>query len=588
LSHPLSSIDLDFTVTFSILFDSLQRLVYPTTIISSKRSHLVKTAYTMHRTAAYFINASRHQAGQCETPPPPPTGDSPRSTLGDESLCSESVSFFLEQPKVPNNESPRLIRPIKTYPLTPGSPRTFEHADYPSPHHHEYHHSPVMTDGYYMRSDQYPDYHDHWSPTRHDSVPWNGHDYQPFYPSSASAHESLVDGESPVDPSGFDGPVPSREDYHHYHRQQQQLHQLHRRPERFYDPMPWKQPRMNDDWHYSVYSDELDDDAGLDFSRPSCVDVKLVMIEEEDVHRRSYHSGTPRRMLKANLNGVLQKARVRELPSNYASIFRSKEDSKASPRQDEDRKESCGDDRAANETIVSSESTSRSSAVRRGHERSDQDDRRYCLSPITTIDPDEATTTELLQPGNEGSDGPDKTEKFDVEGTLFACVDNFFGLVEQFTNCNSPGGNTTLFDDEDDALLRDCIKAVLNSSESRTNSNSCMKKAADDLNEDRCLKNQGNVDYLKIMTSLKDNVQLCPGWTPNERELRPVAPVANVSSRRLVADSSMRAPHSGEKIGFKQLENASCANVVELDDEDDSFLNSAGSVSMFIQAASSE
>jgi hypothetical protein len=116
-------------------------------------------------------------------------------------------------------------------PCTHSSPRTHVRVDY-----HEYHHSPVMADGNFMRSNQYPDYCDHWSPSRHNSVPWNSHDYQPFYPSSA------WDRDFPVDPTKFDGLVHTREDYHCYHIQQHQRHEFHRRTEPFYDPTPWKQP----------------------------------------------------------------------------------------------------------------------------------------------------------------------------------------------------------------------------------------------------------------------------------------------------------------------------------------------------------
>jgi hypothetical protein len=546
----------------------------------------------MNRAAAYFISDTRHEAGQCETPPPPPTNNSPRSaqdypstpTMSDESLCSESVSFFLEQSKVPNNESSRLIRPIKTYPCTRGSPRSVDY--------HEYHHSPVMADGNFMRSNQYPDYYDHWSPSRHNSVPWSSHDYQPFYPSSAWARDFPVD-------TKFDGLAHTREDYHRYHLRQHQRHELHRRPEHFYDPTPWKQPRMNEHWHYSAYSSELDDDAGLDFNRPSCAGVTLVMIEEEDLQRRSHCSGAPRRMLKANRTGLLYEAGVPELPSNYASIFRRKPDSAADRRWDEDRKALY-----ANETIVSSESTSPSNALRRDHEPSDQDqdDLRYCLSPATTMDPDDATTTELLRAANEGSDPtvilvePDNTKTFVAGGTLFARVDNFFKLVDQFTNCNSPDGNTALLDD--DVLLTDCLNSEVNVPTAMTaQSDSCLKNDADDSNEDTGLKNQESVDYLKIMKSLKENVQLCPGWTSSERKLPPAAPVTPVSSRCLAADctrvgettgnTSLREPHNGEKSGSERLECEPFPNLVELDD-DDSFLNSAGCVSMFIQAASNE
>jgi hypothetical protein len=297
---------------------------------------------------------------------------------------------------------------------------------------------------------------------------------------------------------------------------------------------------------------------------------------------------------------------IRELHVGcYASIFRRKTDSAADRRRDEDLKALYGDDGAANETIVSSESTSPSNALRRDHKPSDQDDLRYCLSPATTIDPDDATTTELLRAVNEGSDPtpilvdePDNTKTFVAEGTLFARVDNFFKLVDQFTNCNSPDGNTALLDDEDDVLLTDCLNSEVNVPTDETvQSDSCLKNDADDSNEDKGLKEQESVDYLKIMKSLKENVQLCPGWTSSERKLPPAAPVTPVSSRRLAAgctragettgNTSLREPHSGEKSGSEQLECEPFPNLVELDD-DDSFLNSAGCVSMFIQAASNE
>jgi hypothetical protein len=467
-----------------------------------------------------------------------------------------------------------------------------------------------MADGYFMRSDEHPEYYDHWSAVPRDSMPRNCDDYQPLYPSSPSPHEF------PVGSAEFDGPAPSREDYHRYHLEQQQRYQVHRRPEYGYDPTPWKQPRMNDSWHHSVYSGEMDDDAGLDFSRPSCADVKLVMVEEDDLPRRSHYSGAPRRMLKANRNGLLYKARVRELQSNCSSIFRSKAESEASAgsrggrRQDKIRKMPYGEELVADETIDSSESTS--TAVRPGHEHpdQDQDDRSYCLSPISTIDPDYDATTELLEADNECSEPPsvhvetDKTKKNDgAEGSLFACVDNFFKLVDQFTSCNSPADNAALFDDEDDALLRDCLNAELNAPFAATppKSDACVEKAADDSKEGTGSKNQENVDYLKLMSSLKENVQLCPGFastskTGHEGDLPTVNPVTPVSSSTFAADyirvderagnTCLRTPHSGDNIGVEQLEYNSHNNLVELND--DAFLKSARCVSLFIEAASNE